>query len=109
MEQQFESVVPTSHPALPGHFPGRPVVPAVLILDKVRGAVRAWNENCRMNGISYAKFTAVLLPGETFTIGFNSADLKRISFDCRKADGTRFANGEILATASGSMTSDGQR
>jgi 3-hydroxyacyl-[acyl-carrier-protein] dehydratase len=101
MEQLFESVVPSSHPALPGHFPQKAVVPAVVILDKVRGAMRAWNEHRRMNGISYAKFTAVLLPDETFSIALVSTDLKRICFDCRKADGTRFANGEILTTSSG--------
>jgi 3-hydroxymyristoyl/3-hydroxydecanoyl-(acyl carrier protein) dehydratase len=101
MEQPFESIVSSSHPALPGHFPHKAVVPAVVILDQVRGAMRAWNESRRMNGISYAKFTAVLLPDETFTITLVGTDLERISFDCRKADGTRFANGEILTTTSG--------
>src|SRR5437016_9543008 len=108
MEQRFESIVPASHPALPGHFPGKPVVPAVVILDRVGGALRACNEDCRMNGISYAKFTAVLLPDEPFTIALISTDMKRILFECLKADGTRFANGEILATTSGPMTNDVQ-
>ena len=100
MEQPFESIVPSSHPALPGHFPHKAVVPAVVIIDKVCGAMRAWDESRRVSGISYAKFTAVLLPDEAFTIAFAKTDLKRVAFDCRKADGTRFANGEILTTVS---------
>ncbi len=27
--------IPADHPSLPGHFPGRPIVPAVVILDEV--------------------------------------------------------------------------
>lgn len=33
--------VPADHPALPGHFPGRPIVPGVLLLDAVLRAVSA--------------------------------------------------------------------
>ena len=31
-------VAPT-HPSLPGHFPGQPVVPGVVILDAVQAAI----------------------------------------------------------------------
>ena len=30
-----------SHPSLPGHFPGQPVVPGVVILDAVQQAIEA--------------------------------------------------------------------
>ena len=98
MQQQFDCIVSASHPALAGHFPGDAVVPAVVILDRVRGALRAWHKSCQLTGISHAKFTNVLRPEEGFAITLTSADLVRVSFDCRKADGTRFANGEILAS-----------
>jgi|SRR5580658_4006514 3-hydroxyacyl-[acyl-carrier-protein] dehydratase len=98
MQQQFESVISAGHPALAGHFPGNAVVPAVVILDRVRGALCAWHESCQVVGISNARFIDVLRPGERFTITLTSADLIRVSFDCRKADGTRFANGELVSS-----------
>jgi 3-hydroxymyristoyl/3-hydroxydecanoyl-(acyl carrier protein) dehydratase len=27
--------IPSDHPALPGHFPGHPIVPGVVVLDEV--------------------------------------------------------------------------
>jgi len=32
--------IPADHPSLPGHFPGNPVVPGVLVLDRVLDAVQ---------------------------------------------------------------------
>ncbi|MCC7247848.1 MAG: hypothetical protein IT473_04415 [Lysobacter sp.] len=33
--------IPADHPCLPGHFPGRPVVPGVVVLDRVFAAIEA--------------------------------------------------------------------
>jgi 3-hydroxyacyl-[acyl-carrier-protein] dehydratase len=98
MQWQVDNIVSESHPALAGHFPGNAVVPAVIILDRVGGALRAWDENCRLVGISRARFTDVLRPEERFTISLTSADLVRFSFACRKADRSPFAEGELLAS-----------
>lgn len=57
--------VPASHPTLPGHFPGRPVVPGVLLLDAVAAAADAWNGSpLRLAGLPAVKFLQPLLPGE---------------------------------------------
>ncbi len=37
----MQFTVPTDHPCLPGHFPGRPLVPGVVILDRVIEAIEA--------------------------------------------------------------------
>ena len=33
--------IATDHPCLPGHFPGRPLVPGVVLLDRVLAAIEA--------------------------------------------------------------------
>ena len=50
------------HPALPGHFPGNPIVPGVVLLNEVLSAVP------RRMDIPWAKFHAPLMPGEEFAI-----------------------------------------
>ena len=32
---EFRLLIAADHPSLPGHFPGQPVVPGVVILDEV--------------------------------------------------------------------------
>ena len=49
------------HPALPGHFPGQPVVPGVLLLDWVAAALERWRGQ-RIAGLAQVKFQRPLLP-----------------------------------------------
>ncbi|WP_045738406.1 dehydratase [Xanthomonas sp. MUS 060] len=58
-------VVPHNHPSLPGHFPGRPVVPGVVVLDHVLQAVEAVHGARAPLRLPQVKFLQPLLPGQT--------------------------------------------
>lgn len=59
--------VEPEHPCLPGHFPGDPIVPGVLILARViKAAATAFG--APVNAVRVAKFQARLAPNERFTI-----------------------------------------
>jgi acyl-coenzyme A synthetase/AMP-(fatty) acid ligase len=61
---EFEFRVAADHPSLPGHVPGRPIVPGVLVLDHVLAGLRTalQREAARLPKV---KFIAALLPDET--------------------------------------------
>lgn len=56
--------MPDDHPCLPGHFPGRPLVPGVWLLEQVAQALQAWRGE-RLTRVVEAKFVAPLRPDET--------------------------------------------
>jgi acyl-CoA synthetase (AMP-forming)/AMP-acid ligase II/3-hydroxymyristoyl/3-hydroxydecanoyl-(acyl carrier protein) dehydratase len=65
--------IPASHPSLPGHFPGRPVVPGVLILDQVIESLRQ-RTGRDVAHLPRVKFTSPLLPGEAVRVQFTRRD-----------------------------------
>ncbi len=65
----WQRTVPHDHPALPGHFPGAPVLPGVVLLDWAWEACGALLPPAsRLLGVQSAKFLRAVRPGEQLRI-----------------------------------------
>lgn len=66
---RFPLRIDAAHPCLPGHFPGRPVVPGVLILEEVMLRARvSLDAPVRLARVPQVKFATPLLPDEDAVI-----------------------------------------
>lgn len=88
--------IPATHPSLPGHFPGQPVVPGVVILDAVQRAIEAASGELPALKLPQVKFMQPLLPGEDALIEIDAATVHRWRFRVLRGD-TLIASGEIAA------------
>lgn len=59
----FDLCVPADHPALPGHFPGNPIVPGVLLADAVVAQLEQFTRG-RVSRVQQVKFLSALRPDE---------------------------------------------
>lgn len=83
------------HPALVGHFPGHPIVPAVVILNEVVAAAAVFEgAPICIRSVNSAKFLSPLRPGQAFTIRLKRVDDGKLSFLCKSPKNT-IASGEI--------------
>jgi 3-hydroxyacyl-[acyl-carrier-protein] dehydratase len=83
MRGETTLTIAADHPAFPGHFPGRPIVPGVVLLDAALHAVEQERQtpgeqpasgpalHCQ---IASAKFLSPVQPGETLTISYTRTD-----------------------------------
>lgn len=83
---EITCLIPADHPSLPGHFPGRPIVPGVVLLDEVVAAISAWQgRSFKPTVFPAVKFLNPLMPAETFTIRLRQEE-DCIQFECVAAD-----------------------
>jgi 3-hydroxyacyl-[acyl-carrier-protein] dehydratase len=87
--------VPASHPSLPGHFPGTPVVPGVVVLDHVLAATESWQQRAvRVSGLKQVKFLAPLLPQERADVALETEG-EALRFQVTR-DGQLIAQGSFV-------------
>lgn len=79
--------VPLDHPAFAGHFPGRPIVPGVVLLDHaVLMAQEHWG--CCGGGwlVTQVKFLSPCGPGDDLVFAFHNATRGALAFTVRCAE-----------------------
>jgi 3-hydroxyacyl-[acyl-carrier-protein] dehydratase len=88
MNFEVQRTIGADHPSLPGHFPGAPIVPGVVILDEVLAALTDWREDSSVTVISAVKFLAPLKPDQPFSIGLVASEHpeSEVAFCCRVED-----------------------
>jgi 3-hydroxymyristoyl/3-hydroxydecanoyl-(acyl carrier protein) dehydratase len=88
--------VPSKHPALPGHFPNRPIVPGVVILARVMETIRAQLPHIELGALMSARFHSPLAPGRDFLV---RAQLQgeQVRFEIRMPDCSQFGPGALIA------------
>jgi 3-hydroxymyristoyl/3-hydroxydecanoyl-(acyl carrier protein) dehydratase len=85
--------VPADHPAFAGHFPGRPIVPGVVLLDRVAQLVAA-DRGQRIAAIGSAKFLSPVGPGATLDFSWSAGAGRNLRFDIACGD-TAVATGTL--------------
>jgi 3-hydroxyacyl-[acyl-carrier-protein] dehydratase len=84
MNFEVRRTIGADHPSLPGHFPGAPIVPGVVILDEILAALTGWRKDSHVTVISAVKFLVPLKPDQPFTIFLVASDQPEgdVAFRC---------------------------
>lgn len=73
--------IPAAHPSIPGHFPGKPVVPGAVLLDHAMTVVEK-EIGHRVNSIISAKFPQSLAPGAPCLVEMEVREEGRVQLRC---------------------------
>jgi 3-hydroxymyristoyl/3-hydroxydecanoyl-(acyl carrier protein) dehydratase len=73
--------IPSRHPSLAGHFPGRPIVPGVILLDQVLALISGAPTGCVR--LESAKFMAPVLPEREVAVEWTVLLGGEANFTCR--------------------------
>jgi len=72
MQPLGEFCIPAGHPSLPGHFPGCPVVPGVVLLDAAFALILAQQPGRWVAGVPTVKFTRPVRPGQRVAVSLGA-------------------------------------
>jgi len=91
--QQFIFSISRQHPSLAGHFPGNPLVPGVVLLDKLLAGAKVNYPGQYFQGFKQVKFLKPVYPGEQIQVHMDPARTG-MSFRAHRGDELVFS-GEL--------------
>jgi 3-hydroxyacyl-[acyl-carrier-protein] dehydratase len=95
----IEAVVAADHPALPGHFPGQPIVPGVILLAMVHDHARQQlGFTSAASTWTRIRFMRPVLPDQRFNIALQGG-FERFTFTISSVIGERIAAGQCRGNA----------
>jgi 3-hydroxyacyl-[acyl-carrier-protein] dehydratase len=80
-------VIPENHPCFPGHFPGNPILPGVLLLQRVMAYAHS-KYPLKNYALLNVKFLAPVVPGDAIRLDFSEVDANNIKFTVYVASDT---------------------
>lgn len=86
------------HATRAGHFPGNPIIPGALLLDRMLHAISRSTAGAPLHDIRVAKFLRPVRPGDAVTFRWRQTPKREIVFECR-LDGS----GDIAMTGTVAM------
>lgn len=86
--------IPVDHPAFAGHFPGAPVVPGVVLIDRVMFVIAAATGQAYRQ-IAWAKFLRPVPPGQALMIHYETDVYGSARFEIT-AGTDKVASGHLL-------------
>lgn len=86
--------VPADHPALAGHFPGHPIVPGVVLLDRVVLMAQAVRPSAGWQ-VAQAKFLSPCGPGDELSFSLEAGARGGLGFSVRCGD-REVASGQLV-------------